>query len=720
MTCKVYAHVDVAGHPSFALPIQVGRPEETQFGTLKQALLDFARKSGDVDAEGEMAYEKLCFWNQDLCPIPDRSPVAAFAWEHNDFFLRPLPRNADGSAGALKASREKRGELSYYYAHNRDRGAFIAKPQATSQVERKPEPIKVPVETSTRFNPKQSPFGTDITKYETLSSYTWEDSDETVKVLVQMDGVGKLNPEQVRSSFGERSFELLVDGLQGRNLRFACYKTHGEMKPEECKHVVRANRVNLILRKAKDKDHWFDLFKKRAIGDDDAWTRDLETEVEKPGEKALRAVEQHLINLGTELSHCSVAFSGLRLQGHMAGTVHISRGLQDEPNPALADPEVANYYLGLFMRKKLAGVRSTRDQSEPSSAMPNGDYWDIDEILAEEQEVAIKSFHDIAGGGFLYPSSGAAKPRDLKEGAKVGVPFWLAQKLARRNCVEVALPAILDEAIRETLQSDPVVCRLGEKSRYYFEVGFKLAALRKDDQLREILLNAFMHRFRDLLGLTSSFGDPSRPDVTQPVQSQFLSSLTGLEEDFYKGAQEAESHFKRWAGSFSCYVMEASHVAEVSAAKRARLGFTGRGCGWPGGSVGGAIEAIHKLFYFLGPSPAMLALCPLMAEDDSQVFRTLLQPGSVVVVRGEACSCHLNPQLSEPCVLLEVDFFPEMKHSPVESASDRVPPPPDLQSWLLGRLKAIVDNDVQENVPEEWIKLARQTFMRSRPMKILE
>ena len=26
----------------------------------------------------------------------------------------------------------------------------------------------------------------------------------------------------------------------------------------------------------------------------------------------------------------------------------------------------------------------------------------------------------------------------------------------------------------------------------------------------------------------------------------------------------------------------------------------------------------QKLFYFLGPSPAMLAICPLLAEDDSQ------------------------------------------------------------------------------------------------------
>jgi len=26
----------------------------------------------------------------------------------------------------------------------------------------------------------------------------------------------------------------------------------------------------------------------------------------------------------------------------------------------------------------------------------------------------------------------------------------------------------------------------------------------------------------------------------------------------------------------------------------------------------------QKLFYFMGPSPAMLAICPLLAEDDSQ------------------------------------------------------------------------------------------------------
>ena len=45
-------------------------------------------------------------------------------------------------------------------------------------------------------------------------------------------------------------------------------------------------------------------------------------------------MEQQIIALGTDLAHCSVAFSGLRLHGHMAGTVHISRAVEAEAGTA--------------------------------------------------------------------------------------------------------------------------------------------------------------------------------------------------------------------------------------------------------------------------------------------------------------------------------------------------------------------------------------------------
>lgn len=274
MPCKVYVHYDVQDQPALTVPVEIARPEEMQFGTIKQAFI--ARYSEQFPNQAELDYNVHCFWNQDNCPIADKATIAVYAWEHMDFFLRLLPEGAAaGAAGALSASREKMGELSYYYAHDRQKQSLISRPQSTAvsassfAPTARREPVKA-TPGAARFNNKSSPFGTDISAYESITSYTWEDHDgDTVKVLVPLDGIGKLPPSQIRVNFSERQFELLIDGYNGKNLRFACYKTHGEMKADECKHVVRANRINLVIRKAKEKDIWFDLFKKKAIGETD-------------------------------------------------------------------------------------------------------------------------------------------------------------------------------------------------------------------------------------------------------------------------------------------------------------------------------------------------------------------------------------------------------------------------------------------------------------------
>lgn len=123
--CKVYAHIDEEGKPAFTLPVHVQRPEEMQFGTVKQATLgEYATKFPDAAVD----YQDYCFWANDTCPIADRCPVALYAWEHNDFFLRPLPEQMSTDS-ALAASNKKKGELSYYYAHDRATAGLISKPQ---------------------------------------------------------------------------------------------------------------------------------------------------------------------------------------------------------------------------------------------------------------------------------------------------------------------------------------------------------------------------------------------------------------------------------------------------------------------------------------------------------------------------------------------------------------------------------------------------------------
>lgn len=291
MTVKIYAHFDdeVGTKPPYTMPFALARPEDVQFGSIKKALID--KYNGLFPPSFALNYQDLCFYNDDNCPIPDSSPVPSYAWEHNDFFLKPLPDHLQEKTAdrAMELSQQRKGELSYYYAHDRKNRSLVSKPQpgpAPGAARAPSPPVVQPAERSassvnnaaagealpkyTKPNARQSPFGTDISKYETITEYSWEDHDsEWVKVFVPLEGIGKIPSRNIQAKFGVRQFELLIEDYQGKNLRFACSKTHAEMDVAECKHVVRNNRVNLLIRKAKDKDIWFDLFKKRAIGDDD-------------------------------------------------------------------------------------------------------------------------------------------------------------------------------------------------------------------------------------------------------------------------------------------------------------------------------------------------------------------------------------------------------------------------------------------------------------------
>ncbi len=102
---------------------------------------------------------------------------------------------------------------------------------------------------------------------QSLTSFSWEDSDEVVTVRFPVK-----NPEILSCKFQDRSFELLVSS-DGAPFRFRCGRTHGLIDPAKCAYRVSKNSTVVVkLRKlgGKADGPWFDLFKKKAIGDTDA------------------------------------------------------------------------------------------------------------------------------------------------------------------------------------------------------------------------------------------------------------------------------------------------------------------------------------------------------------------------------------------------------------------------------------------------------------------
>ena len=100
---------------------------------------------------------------------------------------------------------------------------------------------------------------------QTLSNYSFSDSTSYVTVRLPLP-----NPSNIRASFAQRSFEVLVTS-GGTEFKFACPRTHGLVMPDGSSARVAKDGAAVVVKLKKLKDEvWFDLFKKKAIGDTDA------------------------------------------------------------------------------------------------------------------------------------------------------------------------------------------------------------------------------------------------------------------------------------------------------------------------------------------------------------------------------------------------------------------------------------------------------------------
>lgn len=164
--------------------------------------------------------------------------------------------------------------------------------------------------------------------------------------------------------------------------------------------------------------------------------------------------------------------------------------------------------------------------------MQVGDYWDIDDFLAEEEEVNVLTAKDLCGLGHLLTTT---KVKDLVIQTKIAVPLWLAIVWTQRSLAVLEIPKYFAEAYRASLRADPDILRLADKSQYFFELGTKLAILLEDNDLAPVLFSAFMSRFKYIV-----------THFQHNASTTFLRSLTQLEKKLLDLARMGSESLKRW------------------------------------------------------------------------------------------------------------------------------------------------------------------------------
>ncbi|RVX03131.1 DNA replication complex GINS protein PSF3 [Vitis vinifera] len=111
-------------------------------------------------------------------------------------------------------------------------------------------------------------------------------------------------------------------------------------------------------------------------------------------------------------------------------------------------------------------------------------YYDVDEIIVEEELVSAVFQKAANGVGILDPSaetnsvnSKALLCFGVEQGSKVELPFWLAHELLQRQAVTINVPACFNQKTRKEIQADAPCVDLRSRCPYFYELGCKVAPL---------------------------------------------------------------------------------------------------------------------------------------------------------------------------------------------------------------------------------------------------
>lgn len=106
-------------------------------------------------------------------------------------------------------------------------------------------------------------------KFVSLAKYSYyESGSKWVKVLLDFKNIKSHPADKITVEFKPRSFTVRILDFQGQNYQFQVPKLQCYIKPEECSHTIKSDAVQVTLRKAKDDDNWWSLFRTKAVGED--------------------------------------------------------------------------------------------------------------------------------------------------------------------------------------------------------------------------------------------------------------------------------------------------------------------------------------------------------------------------------------------------------------------------------------------------------------------
>ncbi|ONI24612.1 hypothetical protein PRUPE_2G249700 [Prunus persica] len=204
--------------------------------------------------------------------------------------------------------------------------------------------------------------------------------------------------------------------------------------------------------------------------------------------------------------------------------------------PILGQRKKENNYICFFyeINKESVLEKAGSIVRRVGSFLKMASYYDIDDILVEEQRVPVV-FQQAVNGVDIDPS---AETHCVEPGSKVELPYWLAHELHLRKVAKMKVPACFNQRTKLELGADGASVDLRSRCLYFYEFGCKIAPLVGDRDMGSFLLSAFRTRYQKIVAKAHN--------AAFTAHSKLLSYLTKEETNLYEAAQSSMAAFKKW------------------------------------------------------------------------------------------------------------------------------------------------------------------------------
>ena len=105
--------------------------------------------------------------------------------------------------------------------------------------------------------------------FKTLLSYSFYESGKmSVKAIITIfPGIKDHPRDKIKVDFKPRSLSVKIYDFKGSNYKFAVPRLQCRIQHKKCSYSIRDKTINITLRKMKENDHWYSLFRSLAVGE---------------------------------------------------------------------------------------------------------------------------------------------------------------------------------------------------------------------------------------------------------------------------------------------------------------------------------------------------------------------------------------------------------------------------------------------------------------------